>query len=73
MLLTFVCFRIKDFDQKLLFMDKQIQTFKKKAVMTPEEIRKNVQILSGISNNLESAVCELEVNTSHRVWLRDIF
>lgn len=67
MLLTFVCFRIKDFDQKLLFMDKQIQTFKKKAVMTPEEIRKNVQILSGISNNLESAVCELEVNTSHRV------
>nr|XP_043909238.1 dynein axonemal heavy chain 3-like [Solea senegalensis] len=52
--------RVKEFDQKLLHMEKQIQTFKKKSVMTMEEIKKNVQTISGINSNLESAVFELE-------------
>ncbi|XP_062266298.1 dynein axonemal heavy chain 3 [Platichthys flesus] len=52
--------RILEFDQRLQEVDKEIQAFKKKEVMNMEEIENNVETLSQITANLESAVTELE-------------
>ena len=42
-------------------MDKEVEVFKKKEVMNREELENNVETLSQITANLESAVTELEV------------
>ncbi|KAG7500858.1 dynein heavy chain 3, axonemal [Solea senegalensis] len=52
--------RIEEFDKRLKCVDKEILAFKEKAGMSMEEIKENVQALSEITSNLESAVFELE-------------
>ncbi|XP_024913275.1 dynein heavy chain 3, axonemal-like [Cynoglossus semilaevis] len=64
--------RIKDFEHRLQDMDKEIQSFKKKELMTMEEIKKNVQVLTEISTNLEAAVNELEeINKEQELLKKD--
>ncbi|KAM7373014.1 hypothetical protein PAMP_007900 [Pampus punctatissimus] len=52
--------RITDFDQTLQDLDKAIQAFKKKEMMSMEEMKNNVGNLAQITANLEAAVTELE-------------
>ncbi|XP_058475903.1 dynein axonemal heavy chain 3-like [Solea solea] len=52
--------RIEEFDLRLQDVEKEILAFKEKAGMSMEEIKENVQTLSEITSNLESAVVELE-------------
>nr|XP_019946415.1 PREDICTED: dynein heavy chain 3, axonemal [Paralichthys olivaceus] len=52
--------RISAFDQRLQEVDKEIQAFKNKEVIIMMEIENNVETLSQITANLESAVTELE-------------
>ncbi|KAM7384052.1 hypothetical protein PAMA_011415 [Pampus argenteus] len=52
--------RLTDFDQRLQDLDKAIQAFKKKEIMSIEEMKNNVGNLSQITANLEAAVTELE-------------
>uniref|UniRef100_A0A3P8VG82 Dynein axonemal heavy chain 7 n=1 Tax=Cynoglossus semilaevis TaxID=244447 RepID=A0A3P8VG82_CYNSE len=52
--------RIRIFDCRMLEMDANIKAFREKSVMNIEEIKKNVGTLSEITENLQSAVFELE-------------
>lgn len=45
-------------------MDKKIKTFKKKEVMNMDELKKNVETLTQITANLETALIELEVKVT---------
>ncbi|XP_071775394.2 dynein axonemal heavy chain 3 [Centroberyx gerrardi] len=52
--------RILEFDQMLGDVDREIEAFKKKELMSMEEMKNNVEKLSELSANLDAAVTELE-------------
>lgn len=56
--------RLVEFDQRLEDLDKKIKTFKKKEVMNMDELKKNVETLTQITANLETALIELEVKVT---------
>uniref|UniRef100_A0A8C9V6G4 Dynein axonemal heavy chain 7 n=1 Tax=Scleropages formosus TaxID=113540 RepID=A0A8C9V6G4_SCLFO len=52
--------RIVEFDQKLEFFNKEVESFKKKEVMTLAEMKNNVEKLSKLTTGIEAALMELE-------------
>lgn len=62
--------RVVDFEQRLLALAEDIQAFKKKEVMSMDEMRNNVGNLKQITDRLDAALMELEVRVvvlAHRV------
>ena len=53
--------RIAEFEQKLLGVGKEVESFKKKELMSLEEIKNNVEKLNELTSCLDAAVTELEV------------
>ncbi|XP_042197106.1 dynein axonemal heavy chain 3 [Callorhinchus milii] len=52
--------QIKEFEKKLVMYSKEVDSFKKKEVVTTEEMRNNVEKLSELTKNLDTALEELE-------------
>ncbi|CAJ1083860.1 dynein axonemal heavy chain 3 [Xyrichtys novacula] len=52
--------RINDFEERLQGVEMEIQTFRKEEIMNIEEMKNNVEKLAQITDNLESALIELE-------------
>ncbi|XP_046888652.1 dynein axonemal heavy chain 3 [Hypomesus transpacificus] len=52
--------RIAEFEQKLLGVGKEVESFKKKELMSLEEIKNNVEKLNELTSCLDAAVTELE-------------
>lgn len=56
--------RIFDLNQKLQDLDKDIQSFEQKQLMTMDELKNNVEIINQINMNLKDVLSELEVNVN---------
>lgn len=55
--------RISKFVQKLQSISKDVEAFKRKELMSPEEMKHNVEKLSEVAAFLDAAVAELEVKS----------
>jgi len=53
--------RLKDFEETLNGYNKEVESFKKREVASPDEMQKNVDKLNELSRLLDEASQELEV------------
>lgn len=54
-------FRCSEFESRLEGYGKELETFRKREVMTTEEMKNNVEKLNELSKNLDLALMEFEV------------
>lgn len=57
---VFTC-RCSEFEAKLEGYNKELEGFRKREVMTAEEMKNNVEKLNELSKNLDQALVEFEV------------
>ena len=56
-----ICFRVKEFEETLNNYNKEVESFKKKEVASPDEMQKNVDKLAELDKLLKEAAEDLEV------------
>lgn len=56
-----ITFRCSEFESKLEGYSKELEGFRKREVMTTEEMKNNVEKLHELSRNLDQALVEFEV------------
>lgn len=54
--------RVKEFQKKVVAYGKDVDSFKKKEIITIDEMKNNVEKLSELSDNLTAAMDELDVS-----------
>lgn len=64
-LLSLLVNRCSEFETTLEGYNKEVESFRKKEVMTIEEMKNNVEKLNELDKNLELALTEYEVSLSY--------